>query len=146
MSVPIIGQSQSQPDRFDREYGGVHLRSETAQGDVLDTEILELEAVLKDMQDRYSAKAFELTSFTREVKERCHTLGFAVDVRWMTVADGTGRILEGVRSPEIEIVGRVEKKAFDHDQKVHEVTHNILDLDEAPGIIKSEGARGGHPH
>lgn len=133
-------------DRFDREYGGVHQRQELAQGDILDSEILQLEAIFMDMQDRYGAKAFNVDAFEREAKERVHSqLGLAIDIRWKAVANGTGEILEGVASPEIEIVGRVEKKAIDHDQKVHEVTRDILDLG-TQGVIASDGARGGHPH
>jgi len=134
-------------DRFDREYGGVHQRQELAQGDILDSEILQLEAIFADMQYRYGAKAFSVDDFEREAKERCHSqLGLAIDIRWKGVADATGRILEGVASPEIEIVGRVDKKTFDHDRKVHEVTHDIADLG-TQGVIKSEEpARGGHPH
>ncbi|MFE6000364.1 hypothetical protein ACFQ6C_26445 [Streptomyces sp. NPDC056454] len=130
------------PDRLDKEYGGVHSRAEVSKGDVLDSEILQLEALFADMQYRYGAKAFDTAEFEREAKERCHTLGFAVDIRWKRVKDGTGRILDGVGSPEIEIVGRVEKKPMDQDQKVHEVTHDILGIDDAPGIIKSDAARG----
>ncbi|MFH8483151.1 hypothetical protein [Streptomyces sp. NPDC018055] len=144
MSVPILGQSQ--PDRFDKEYGGVYDRAEVSKGDLLDSEILQLESVFAKMQDHYGAKAFDTEEFTREAKERCHTLGFAVDIRWKRVKDGTGRILDGVLSPEIEIVGRVEKQAFDQDQKVHEVTHDILGINDGPSIIKSDAARGGHPH
>ncbi len=134
-------------DRFDREYGGVHQRQELAQGDILDSEILQLEAIFKDMQDRYSARAFNADEFEREAKERVHAqLGLAVDIRWKAVADATGRIIEGVASPEIEIVGRVEKKAFDHDQKVYEITHDVAELGTG-GVIKSDdAARGGHPH
>jgi hypothetical protein len=145
-NIPILGQNTPQPDRFDREYGTVHKRSETAQGDVHDSEILQLEAIFADMQYRYGAKAFDVEEFTREAKERCHSLGFAIDVGWKKVVDGTGKVLEGVASPKIEIVGRVEKKGFDHDQKVHEITRDILEID-APGVIpSSEPVRGGHPH
>lgn len=133
-------------DRFDREYGGVHQRSELAQGDILDSEILQLEAIFKGMQDRYRDRAFNVEEFEREAKDRCHDqLGLAIDIRWKALADGTGRIIEGAASPEIEIVGRVEKKTFDHDQKVHEVTHDIAEIG-TQGVIKSDDARAGHPH
>jgi hypothetical protein len=134
-------------DRFDKEYGGVHQRSELAQGDILDSEILALEAIFKDMQDRYGTRAFNIEEFEQEAKDRCYDqLGLAIDIRWKALADGTGRIIEGAASPEIEIVGRVEKRVFDHDRKVHEVTRDIAELG-TQGVIASEGAaRGGHPH
>ncbi|MGW7100337.1 hypothetical protein [Streptomyces sp. NPDC054838] len=144
MNIPILGQNQ--PDRLDREYGGVHKRSETAQGDVHDTEILELEDLFGRMLYRYSARSFTREEFEREAKERCHKIGFAIDIRWRDELDTVTRKLTGRKRPEIEIVGRVEKAAFDHDQKVHEVTRNVLELDHAPGTIKSGEARGGHPH
>ncbi|MEU9405670.1 hypothetical protein AB0E08_08185 [Streptomyces sp. NPDC048281] len=134
-------------DRFDKEYGGVHQRSELAQGDILDSEILALEAIFKDMQDRYGTRSFDVEEFEREAKDRCHDqLGLAIDIRWKALADGTGRLIKGAASPEIEIVGRVVKKAFDHDQKVHEVTRDIADLGTQGIIASSEPARGGHSH
>ncbi|MFI0967010.1 hypothetical protein ACH4S8_37350 [Streptomyces sp. NPDC021080] len=134
------------PDRFDREYGEVGQRSEMAQGDILDSEILQLEAIFAGMQERYGARAFNVEEFEREAKERVHSaLGLAIDISWKKVVDGTGRVIEGVASPKIEIVGRVEKKTFDHDEKVFEVTHDIAGLG-TQGVIKSDAARGGHPH
>lgn len=134
-------------DRFDKEYGGVHQRSELSQGDILDSEILALEQIFKDMQDRYGARSFNVEEFEREAKDRCHDqLGLAIDIRWKALADGTGRVIEGAASPEIEIVGRVAKKIFDHDHKVHEVTRDILDLGTQGVIASEEPARGGHPH
>ncbi|MEV7674979.1 hypothetical protein [Streptomyces sp. NPDC088752] len=129
------------PDRFDREYGEVGQRSEMAQGDILDSEILQIEAIFGGMLERYSAKSFDVEVFEREAKERCHSqLGLAIDIIWKKVKDkNTGRFIEGAASPKIEIIGRVEKKGFDHDQKVHEVTRNILGLDGPSGVIKNGG-------
>ena len=136
------------PDFLDREYGGVYRRQETSQGDILDSEILQLEAIFEDMLYRYSAKAFNVEEFEREAKERGHSqLGIAITVSWRPVMDtATGKIIEGKRSPKIEIAGRVEKKAFDHDRKVHEVTRDILDLGTQGVIASEEATRGGHPH
>lgn len=137
-------------DRFDKEYGGVYQRQELAQGDIHDSEILALEAIFKDMQDRYGARSFNVEEFEREAKDRCHDqLGLAIDIRWKALADGTGRIIEGAASPEIEIVGRVEKKdrrTFDHDQKVFEVTHDIAELGTQGVIASQEPVRGEHTH
>lgn len=145
--VQSTGPATPAPDRFDREYGDVGQRSEMAQGDILDSEILQLEAIFADMQSRYGAKAFDIEEFEREAKERCHSqLGLAIDVLWKKVVDGTGRVIEGVASPKIEIVGRVDTKIFDHDKKVFEITHDLAGLGGPTGVIKSDDARGGHPH
>ncbi|MFE0490151.1 hypothetical protein [Streptomyces griseoaurantiacus] len=134
-------------DRFDKEYGGVYQRSEMSQGDILDSEILQLEAIFKDMQERYRYRAFNVEEFEHEAKERCHSqLGLAIAISWKKMVDNTGQEIVGAASPRIEIVGRVDKKAMDHDRKVHEVTRDILDLG-TQGVLKSEDvARGGHPH
>jgi hypothetical protein len=39
--------------------------------------------------------------------------------------------------PEVTITDRCERKPFDHDQMVHEVTHNILGLPGQEGVIKT---------
>jgi hypothetical protein len=39
--------------------------------------------------------------------------------------------------PEVTITDRCERKPFDHDQMVHEVTHNILGLPGQEGIIRT---------
>jgi hypothetical protein len=143
MNIPILGQGQ--PDRFDREYGAVHQRSELAQGDLHDSEILLFEQALATLMDRYSDRSFSLPEFEREAKERFHTLGFAIEVAWAPFTIN-GKLAEGALAPSITLVGRVDKTTFDHDQKVHEVTRNILEIDKAPGVIKSDAVRGGHPH
>jgi hypothetical protein len=134
------------PDFLDREYGGVHQRSETAQGDILDSEILQLEALFESMLTRYSAKAFDKEEFEREAKERVHQLGFAITISWKAEYDRFARGLTGRQIPDIQIAGRVAKKAFDHDQKVHEVTRDILELGTQGVIASEEPARGDHPH
>ncbi|MFJ4902804.1 hypothetical protein [Streptomyces sp. NPDC088727] len=143
--LPPGVQSAAAPTRdyIDREYGEVGQRSEMAQGDILDSEILQLEAIFAGMQDRYGIKAFNVEEFEREAKERCHSeLGLAITIAWKKVVDGTGRVIEGVASPKIEIVGRVDKKIFDHDKKVFEVTHDVAGLGGPTGVIKSDGTLG----
>lgn len=142
-NVPILGQNG--PDRFDREYGTVHNRDETARGDIQDSEILQLEQITTKLMDRYKTRSFTLDEFEREAKDRFHDAGFAIEVAWHKFA-ANGKQVDGGLAPDITIVGRVEKTAFDHDQKVHEVTRNILDLDQPTGVIKSEatGLSGGH--
>ncbi|MEU6362228.1 hypothetical protein [Streptomyces albidoflavus] len=145
-NIPILGQGQHKPDRFDREYGTVHQRSELAQGDLHDSEILAFEQMLTKLMDRYRDRSFTLDEFEREAKERFHSLGFAIEVTWAPFTIN-GKLAEGALAPNITLVGRVDKTTFDHDQKVHEVTHNYLDIDTAPGVIKSDGPREtGHPH
>lgn len=140
-NIPILGQGQ--PDRFDREYGEVGQRSEMAQGDILDSEILQLEAIFADMQDRYGVKSFDVEEFEREAKERVHDqLSLAIDISWKKVVNAFGIVIEGVASPKIEIIGRVEKKIFDHDKKVFEITHDIAGLGGPTGIIRSDGSLG----
>jgi hypothetical protein len=136
--IPILGQSQPpQPDRFDREYGRVYHRDETAKGDLHDSEILQVETILTALQDRYSARSFLLTDYERDAKERFHKIGFAIEVAWFEFAVD-GKKVEGALKPEVTIVGRVDKDEFDHDRKVQEITRNILELDQPSGIIKSE--------
>jgi hypothetical protein len=135
------------PDFLDREYGGVHKRGETAQGDILDSEILQLEGIFENMLTRYSARAFNKEEFEREAKERVHTqLGLAITISWKAEWDRVAARFTGRQIPDIQIAGRVEKKIFDHDQKVHEVTRDILDLGTQGVIASEEPARGGHPH
>ncbi|MDQ1041460.1 hypothetical protein QFZ75_007962 [Streptomyces sp. V3I8] len=133
------------PDHIDREYGEVGQRQELAQGDILDSEILQLERIFHEMQERYGAKSFDVAEFEREAKERCHSqLGLAIGIAWKKVRSNvTGEIIEGVAAPKVEIVGRVDKKTFDHDRKVFEVTHDIAGLG-TQGVIASDGAQG-HP-
>lgn len=135
--IPILGEGLPVQDRFDREYGGVHNRESTARGDIQDSELLDIERVYKALGQKNGQRR-ELDAFEREIKERFHEIGFAVDVAWFEFAiDGVKQ--EGCFMPEISIVGRVEKTEFDHDQKVAEVTRNILELPGEGGVIKSEG-------
>ncbi|MCX4799675.1 hypothetical protein OG497_38110 [Streptomyces sp. NBC_01242] len=135
--------AQPSPDRFDREYGEVGQRSEMAQGDILDSEILQLEAIFAKMQESYGVRAFNVEEFEREAKERVHSqLGLAIDIAWKKVVNAFGIVIEGVASPKVEVVGRVDKKIFDHDKKVFEVTHDVAGLGGPTGVIKSDGALG----
>lgn len=146
-SIPILGQGPGQPDRFDREYGGVYRRDETAKGDLQDSELLQIETVLGTLKERYAHRSCTTDEYEQEAKERFFELGFAVDVLWYTFAKN-GRKVDGGLLPEITIVGRVEKNEFDHDQKVQEITRNVLELDQPSGLIKSEaeGPLRGHQH
>lgn len=137
MSVPILGQDTPKPDRIDRKYGEVHNRRGLTQGDILDSEIAEIGELLNFFGQRAGQRR-NYDQFQREIEDRFHAIGFAVDVSWNEFALD-GRKIEGSLTPMIEVVGRVDKTVFDHDQKVHEITNNILDLKgEQAGVIKSD--------
>jgi molybdopterin converting factor small subunit len=136
--IPILGQSQPQPDRFDREYGGVYHRDETAKGDLHDSEILQIETILDALKARYSARSFELREYEEDAKDRFFKLGFAIEISWHEFAID-GKKVEGALMPDITIVGRVNQDEFDHDRKVHEIGRNILELDQPTGVIRSDG-------
>jgi hypothetical protein len=98
--------------------------------DILDSEVLECEKVLEVLKDRAIRHgALNLGHFDNEIKTRFAEIGFAVDVKWWHTN------VEGVKMPEIEIIGRTAKKDFDHDQMRHEVTADILGLGQG-GTIK----------
>ncbi|MFE4863287.1 hypothetical protein, partial [Streptomyces sp. NPDC056670] len=76
-----------------------------------------------------------------EAKERVHKeLGIAITISWKKVVDAFGIVIDGVASPRVEMVGRVDKKIFDHDQKVFEVTHDVAGIGGPTGIINSDGS------
>jgi hypothetical protein len=139
MSLPILGQGTSPPDRFDREFGGAYNRSELAQGDLQDSEYLVGEAIVKSLMEKYETRSFTFAEFEREAKDRFYDAGFVVDVTWHRFKKNGVLVPDG-RAPQIDIVGRAEPTTFDHDRKVHEVTSNILDLPGESGVIKSSGA------
>lgn len=145
-NIPILGQNTPQPDRFDREFGGAHNRAELAQGDIHDSEIAALDEVLKFMSAKYQMRAFNLTEFEKEVKDRCYDLGFVVEVAWHPFLKN-GVPTDGL-APSVTVVGRATKTVFDHDQKVHEITHNFLGIPGEGGVIKSDGGvrEGSHKH
>ncbi|GAA1979018.1 hypothetical protein [Kitasatospora viridis] len=153
MAIPILGHNSQNatpgPDRFDREYGGVHNRDGLARGDILDSEIEEIGKVFEWLEKRAGQRR-DIDSFQREVKDQFHKIGFAVDVQWYTFAID-GHEVEGAVMPSIEIIGRVDKTVFDHDKKVHEVTNNFLELrGQDKGVVKSDWASAttpdGHQH
>lgn len=147
MNVPILGQPTT-VDRVDRKYGTVHNREGVARGDILDSEIGEIGELL-DFFGKRAGQRRDYDAFQREIEERFHSIGWAVDVSWSTFSLD-GRRVDGSLSPMIEVVGRVDRTVFDHDQKVFEVTNNILDLKgEEAGVIKSEAPSTGcegHKH
>lgn len=115
--------------------------------DILDSEVLEIEKVLNTLKDRAESHTGELGNFDNEIKTRFAEIGFAVDVKWWHTN------VEGVKLPEIEIVGRTLARHFDHDRMVHEVTNDILSLGTGGTIkmspedaAKIAGVEAGHKH
>lgn len=97
--------------------------------DILDSEVLEIEKILNTLKDRAQHHSGELGNFDNEIKTRFAEIGFAVDVKWWHTN------VEGVKMPEVEIIGRTLARHFDHDRMVHEVTNDMLGLGTG-GTIK----------
>lgn len=101
--------------------------------DILDSEVATIAEVWRGLQDR-TYKSHSYDAFDREIRERYAEAGFIVKVNWYETN------LSGTKMPEIDIVGRVEEKEFDHDQMRHEVVNNLLGLpSQDAGIIKTDG-------
>jgi hypothetical protein len=106
--------------------------------DIADSEILGIERTLLALQQRAQDKQRNFADFEREIRERFEDLGFVVTVSWYEFGrEGQVGAVPGAALPEITIVDRCERKPFDHDRQVHEVTHNILGLPGAEGVIKT---------
>lgn len=124
MSVPIIGQPQT--------YGSAAPNSDlTKTIDIYDSEIESVEGLLHYFQEKSRNGSVDYDAFQREIKDRFHAIGFIVDVVWYETN------VKGVIIPEIVIKDRTSSDfVFDRDQQVHEVTHNLLGLNEG-GVIKT---------
>jgi hypothetical protein len=126
----------------------------TAYPDIADSEILEIERVLTTLNGRAQDKSHNFEAFEREIRERFEDIGFLVTVSWYEFGrEGQVGAVPNAAMPEITISGRCERKPFDHDRQVHEVTHNILGLPGQEGVIKTnttgmrrlvEGHKHGH--
>lgn len=97
--------------------------------EILDSEIIAIEKVLKKLQDKQGKGGVNQEAFRKEIIERFAEAGFKVDVKWYTTN------VEGVFMPEVSIVDRLEGQ-FDPDRMVHEVTNDLLGLGEG-GVIKT---------
>lgn len=107
--------------------------------ELYDSDILVIEEILAHLARRAEGRR-DRDAFDREIKERFTDAGFEVATSWFHVADRrTGQEVPDVYMPEITVNGRVQKRfTFDHDQQVHEVTNDLLELDEG-GVIKTTG-------
>lgn len=103
--------------------------------EILDSEMLEIEKTLEFLKDKtYGGRHLDRGQFDAEIVDRFARIGFRVDVKWWHTD------VEGVKMPEIEIIGRTDRAgAFDHEKMAHEVTSDILGLGQG-GVIKTNGA------
>lgn len=100
--------------------------------DLYDSEIAEIEKVLNKIQEKRGHKQhLDLGQFDLFIREEFHKIGFEVDVKWWHTD------VPGVKRPDIEILGRTDSRfEFDRDRQVHEVTNDLLGLNEG-GVIKN---------
>jgi hypothetical protein len=111
----------------------------TSLVDLYDSDGLKIAPVVQ----RLNQHVFTITdfdAFREEVINRFGEIGYNVDVIWDEVYEfrSGGKSVE-VREPTIQITSRVDPEAgFDFDRQVHEVTHDILGVDE-PGKITEKG-------
>jgi hypothetical protein len=117
-----------------------HATDEIDPSTLLDSEILEIEKVMEAIRLR-AERSVEYDAFQREIKERFIRIGFIVDVAWYTAGRPDNTLEPGLLIPEITLQRRVEKKVFDYDQQVAEVTGDILDLGQKGVIKTNDGLR-----
>jgi hypothetical protein len=139
MDVPILGQrgpvAQRRPEY---SHSDAHNQSDIAHADLYDSEVIQVEKVLQRLMQRSESRR-DYDAFDREIRQRFEEIGFVVKISWWSTT------MDDVYSPKIEVVGRTEKHEFDHDQMVHEVTNDILDIGQG-GVIKSEDFLKPEPH
>lgn len=123
----------------------------TIRCEVHDSEIVQIEGVLERLnlivRDH---KRVSYDAFQREIIERFQDIGFIAKVAWWTGGTEDGAAIPGLLLPEITLTDRIEAHEFDHDRKVHEVTHDLLGLGEG-GVIATDPAtlrppEDGHRH
>lgn len=100
-----------------------------------DSDILAIEKGPMAWMQTQQRSRRHLDDFVRGAKEKFAEIGFNANIKtYDTNEDGTFAF-------EVEILGRLENRAFDYDRQVHEVTNNILELpDQAGGVIKTDEA------
>jgi hypothetical protein len=109
-----------------------------AYPDIADSEILGIERVLATLNREAADKSHNFEAFEREIRERFQDIGFVVTVSWYEFGrQGQVGAVPNAAMPEITIVDRCERKPFDHDRQVHEVTNNILGLPGQEGVIRT---------
>lgn len=119
--IPILGSPQ-------RPLEGPNNPGLTANCDIHDSEIAKIQEILEILRRR-SEGSVDYDAFDREIRDRFNTIGFKVSVAWWRTN------VEGTLIPEITITDRTERVDFDHEQKVHEIVNDVLDLGDG-GVIK----------
>lgn len=99
--------------------------------DLYDSEVLAAERVLKTLENRNWKQHMDLDAYDREIKDRFAQVGLVVEVKWWHTN------IEGVKRPDIEIVGRTDRHEFDHDRLRHEIVNDVLELGTG-GVIKMD--------
>lgn len=106
--------------------------------ELYDHEVDQIQKVWDQLRDRHQKGFRNFDAVEREITGRFADEGFIVQVNWYRYEiDGVPQ--DGSAMPEVTIVGRCDPKhEFDHDQQVHEVTSNVLDLPGQEGVIKTD--------
>lgn len=112
--------------------------------EVYDSEVLAIEKVMLSLRQYAGHRSIDLDSFDRQIQERFAEIGFRVDVHWHETNQAD------VYMPEVNIVGRTERRGFDREQQRHEIVNDILGTGQK-GTIKVDpsqikAASGGHRH
>lgn len=103
--------------------------------DLNDSEILELEKVLARLNEK-QGKSVNLEAFRKEGVERLAEVGLDAKAKVYETSQ------EGIYAFDFEIQGRNNKRVFDPDQQVYEVTNDLLGVlpnSEKGQTIKSSG-------
>lgn len=141
MSVPIIGQHNQ---------GAPNAPGLTINCDIHDSEIIEIEKVVEIINTKTrDRQRISYDALQREITERFQDIGLIVSIGWWQAGTADGAVIPGMLIPEITIRDRTERKDFDHDKKVHEITNDILELGDK-GVIKADPSKfeshEGHKH
>lgn len=106
--------------------------------ELYDSDLLKIEKVWEALNLKQMTQV-DLERYRQEVIERFAEAGFQVDVVMMVVEE-PGPIPVGTYVPEISILDRIEpEREFDIDRMVHEVQHDLLEIDPNPGVVQLDG-------
>lgn len=87
---------------------------------ILDSEIDAMDKGPIKWATEHQGKAMDLEAFRRAIIEQFAEIGFKVEVKAYETNE------RGTIAFDFEILGRTERKAFDFDKMVHEVTNDFL--------------------
>lgn len=107
----------------------------TSHVELYDSDLLAIErGPLEWMKSKQTTRV-DLEGFRRAVVNQFGHIGFRVDVKVFETDQAD------VYAFDVEIREKLERKEFDYDRMVHEVTRNILELpDQDGGFIKADEA------